>query len=164
MQELLARLVSEPQAVDLVEALLPRQPVGAPDRAVLAHAAADEVDDLRLEVFRHPRVHAEPDVVPLVADADQLLDPRPAGVRAEDPERREVRGDLVEVHGPAVLARHGLEHGRPAWTRARRAPRTWRRAGTSSRRAAGCRSRRCGRTRLSCTSRPGLDLGLQAWL
>src|SRR3989304_6185431 len=69
-EELLLRLVLEPAPAHLVEALLPRQPVGPPDGAVLAHAAADKLDDLGLQVLGIPGVHAEPDVVPLVADRE----------------------------------------------------------------------------------------------
>src|SRR6266496_1685064 len=94
--QLLPGLVAELEAVHLVQALLPREPVGPPDGAVLPHATPDEVDDLGLEILRHPRVDPEPHVVPLVADRAQLLDPWPARVRAEDPQRREVAGDLVE--------------------------------------------------------------------
>src|SRR3989337_1798004 len=109
-EELLLRLVLEPEPVHLVEALLPWQPVGPPEGAVLAHAAADKLDDLGLQVLGIPGVHAEPDVVPLVADRDQLLDPGPAGVGADHLELGEVARDLVQVHGAGVLAGHGLQH------------------------------------------------------
>src|SRR3990172_7864707 len=109
-QQLSLRVRLEPDLIDLIEALLPRQAVGPPDRAVLAHAAPDEVDRLGLEVLRHPGVNPAPDVVPLVADAQQLLDPRPSGVSAEDAERREVRGHVVEIDRAAMLARHRLQH------------------------------------------------------
>src|SRR3989304_10055291 len=55
-EELLLGLVLEPEPVHLVQALLPGQPVGPPDGAVLPHAAADELEDLRLHVLGHPGV------------------------------------------------------------------------------------------------------------
>src|SRR3989304_2182437 len=112
-EELLLRLVLEPEPVHLVEALLPRQPVGPPDGAVLAHAAADQLDDLGLQVLGIPGDHAEPDVVPLVAGRDQLLDPGPAGVGADHLQVGEVAGDLVQVHGAGVVPGHGVPPGAP---------------------------------------------------
>src|SRR3970040_1582859 len=74
----------ETEAVDLLEALLPRQAVGSPQAAVHPHPAVDVMNDLGLEIFRHPGVDPEVNVVPLVADRDQILDPAPAGVGGHD--------------------------------------------------------------------------------
>src|ERR1051325_5745862 len=108
-QQIVLGFVSQPELLDLIQTRFPRQAVGAPQAALLPKAVADVLDDLRLQILRIPRIDAEPDVFPLVASRDQLLDPRPAGVRADHLQVREVARDLVEVHGPAVLARHAFK-------------------------------------------------------
>src|SRR6266542_4462598 len=93
----------------LIETLFPWQAIGAPEAAVLPHAAVNVVHDLGLHIFWHPRIDAEVNVVPLVTDRYQLLDPRPAGVGANNLKLRKIAGDAIQVDWTRMLAGHCLK-------------------------------------------------------
>src|ERR1035437_5881829 len=102
--------VLQSQFLDLPQAFFPGKSICAPETPLLTKPAVDELNDLRREVFRHPGIDAKPNVIPLVTNGYQLIDPGPAGMCADQFQPREIAGHAVQIDGPAAFAWHSLEY------------------------------------------------------